>query len=101
MPSYRPVSLRFDKIDDGTFFIKLSNGETLGCDLVFLATGARPNSELFASLAALNNDGYVVVDDSFRVPGLPEVYVFGDVACYPDEFGNLVKMVRGGVLGTW
>ena len=53
----------------------LSSGQTIGFDLLLLATGRRPNTDGLGAAElgiAMNKRGYIEVDDHYRtsVPGV-------------------------------
>jgi len=58
--------------------IVLDNGEKIPCDLVILAIGIIPRTELVAETEVKVNDGIVV--DRFMRTDIPDVYACGDVA---------------------
>lgn len=65
----------------------LSNGERLAADLVFWATGGKPNSQYMAKhwSKVLNAKGEIEVDSTFLVKGSKNVFAFGDVAFLDNE----------------
>lgn len=71
--------------------IVLASGETIDADLVLLAAGVRPNTEL-AEAAGLAVDNGVVVDPLLRTSD-PEIYALGDCCAFPDPgSGNHVRL---------
>jgi len=67
--------------DTWPVYLLLTNGDTVGCDLVVSATGVIPNSALFArgnDDLNLAPDGGITVDE-FMQSSLPDVYAAGDV----------------------
>ncbi len=64
---------------DGAVEVCLQSGKRLVADLVILALGVRPNSELAkAAGLELNIRGGIVVDKAFRT-SQPDIYAVGDV----------------------
>lgn len=55
----------------------LTNGDTVAFDMVILAVGVRPNTELVADAGGKVNRG-IVTDESQAVEGLANVYAAGD-----------------------
>jgi NADH dehydrogenase FAD-containing subunit len=66
--------------------VKLSNGTSLNADLIVPALGARPASQIAASLpqAALDKLGRIAVDPWLRVGDSKAVFALGDVAACGD-----------------
>lgn len=60
--------------------VRLADGSTLPVDLVIVATGVVPNTEL-ASGAGLNVENGIVVDQSLRTSD-PRIFALGDVATF-------------------
>ena len=56
----------------------LSNGEQISCDLVVVATGVTPRTELATEVGIRVNQGIVV--DRFMTTSHPDIYSCGDVA---------------------
>ncbi len=56
----------------------LTNGEEVSCDLVIIAIGVIPNTELVAGTDVKINRGIIV--DRFMRTSVPDVYACGDVA---------------------
>jgi thioredoxin reductase (NADPH) len=56
--------------------IKLSNGEIITCDGIFVAIGRKPNTELFD--VELSKDGYIKVNQKLET-SIPGVFAAGDV----------------------
>lgn len=61
--------------------IRLSNGETLACDLVLVGAGVVANTELAAE-AGLNCDNGILVDLHGQTSD-PDIYAIGDVSARP------------------
>lgn len=57
----------------------LANGEELRADFAVVGVGIEPNVEL-AERAALPSDNGILVDEEYRVSGVPDVFAIGDVA---------------------
>jgi NADPH-dependent 2,4-dienoyl-CoA reductase/sulfur reductase-like enzyme len=62
--------------------VELSDGTRLECDVVLIAVGALPNSELVRGQLRLSSDGGIPTDDSGRTKH-PDVLACGDVASVP------------------
>ncbi|MBO6782044.1 MAG: selenide, water dikinase SelD [Alphaproteobacteria bacterium] len=60
--------------------IELEKGETLACDQAILVTSAGPPAWLADSGLALDDRGFVRVDDRLRSPSHPHVFAAGDAA---------------------
>ncbi|MFI7588610.1 FAD-dependent oxidoreductase [Spongisporangium articulatum] len=76
------VGTALDKIGDDD--VVLSDGSTLGADVVILAVGVSPNSGVArAAGLALGPNGCVLVD-ARQCTSAPRVYAVGDVACKQD-----------------
>ncbi len=73
------------KFTDG--YAQLGNGETIPFDIVVMAVGVRPNTELLASTHAIIGKG-IVVDDHCRTTE-PDIYAAGDCTqCLDISSGN-------------
>jgi len=59
--------------------IEFGDGTRLDCDLVVIAAGVRPNTEL-ARACGLRVAQGIVVDDNLECPGAPGIYAIGDCA---------------------
>jgi NADPH-dependent 2,4-dienoyl-CoA reductase/sulfur reductase-like enzyme/peroxiredoxin family protein/TusA-related sulfurtransferase/rhodanese-related sulfurtransferase len=84
--------------DDGrAVTVTLKSGKTVTAELVILAIGVRPNSELAkAAGLALNARGGVVTDASLRTSD-PDIYAVGDVAEVEDFiFGDRTMIPLAG-----
>ncbi|MBB4824566.1 NADH dehydrogenase [Sporosarcina luteola] len=66
------------KEEEGT--ITLSTGETLPASLCIWTLGLLPNPYVRKLGLPITNDGCVIVDASYRVKGLQDVYCIGDCA---------------------
>jgi NADPH-dependent 2,4-dienoyl-CoA reductase/sulfur reductase-like enzyme len=62
--------------------VRISDGTTLGADLVVMGVGVRPDTSL-ADSAGLRVDKGIVVDRNLRTSA-PGIYAAGDSARYPD-----------------
>ncbi len=68
----------FSETEEG-IDIALANGDVVSADLVILAIGVRPNSELAKKAGiVVNPRGGIVVDDHMRT-SVPSIYAAGDV----------------------
>jgi thioredoxin reductase (NADPH) len=58
---------------------------------VFIYVGFMPNSGIFGEDVARDDQGFIITDDKMEVPGLPGVYVAGDVRSqYVRQISNAV-----------
>ncbi|HEX6523280.1 MAG TPA: nitrite reductase large subunit NirB [Streptosporangiaceae bacterium] len=69
--------------------IKLADGRILLCDMVVVAAGIRPNTEL-AALSGLPVERGIVVDDQMRVLDEADIYAVGECAQHRGELYGLV-----------
>lgn len=67
--------------------VTLKSGATLTCDLVFETTGGRANSDLIKKFdpAVVSTNGFVKVDQTFQLPGHPNIFAIGDIADLPEQ----------------
>jgi len=65
------------KAAKGAMEVKLSNGRTLGCDLLICAAGVRPNVD-FLEGSGVKIGGGILVDERMQT-SVPEIYAAGDV----------------------
>ncbi len=79
---------------DAPLQVKLSNGQTLPCDLVIVAAGVAPNVGFLETTAVQVAKG-VLVDDRMQT-SVPGIYAAGDVAEAPDLFtgAHLVSAIQ-------
>ena len=63
--------------------VRLSDGETIPTHTLVWCTGVTP-SPLIETLGLPTERGRLVVGADLRVPGVPEVFAFGDAAAVPD-----------------
>lgn len=64
-----------EKVAEG---VMLKNGEKLDCDGVFIAVGIVPRSDTVKNLAELDNNGYIVADESGKT-SIDGLFAAGDV----------------------
>jgi NADPH-dependent 2,4-dienoyl-CoA reductase/sulfur reductase-like enzyme len=64
--------------------VSLQSGEKIKADVVLVATGIRPNTEL-AEKAGIDCDNGILVD-GFLQTSAPDIYASGDVARWPEAF---------------
>ena len=64
--------------EKGADGVLLKSGEKIDCDGVFIAVGIVPRSETVKSLAKLDNNGYIVADESGKT-SLDGLFAAGDV----------------------
>jgi NAD(P)H-nitrite reductase large subunit len=79
---------RLERVESsgGRRHLTLSDGRSLDCDLVLMATGVRPNTGFLAG-SGIELDHGVLVDDHLRT-SRPGVFAAGDVAQGPDLLGG-------------
>jgi NAD(P)H-nitrite reductase large subunit len=87
------ISGRKDK-DDTVGGVILDNGTVIGCDIVVVAVGVIPRTELAAQTDLKLNRGILV--DRFMQTNMPNVYACGDVA---EAYDFIIKTNR--VLALW
>ncbi|TKA33355.1 hypothetical protein B0A50_00908 [Salinomyces thailandicus] len=66
--------------------VHLKDGTTLEADLVIEGVGIRPSTDYVKdskSVKLNDKDGSIMVDESFAVQGLQDVWAIGDIATYP------------------
>ena len=64
--------------EKGTDGVLLKSGERLDCDGVFIAVGIVPRSDTVKNLAKLDDNGYIVADESGKT-SLDGLFAAGDV----------------------
>ncbi len=69
--------------------VKLADGRVIECDVVVIAAGIRPNTEMAAN-SGLPVERGIVVDDQMRVEGQRDIYSVGECA---QHRGNLYGLV--------
>jgi nitrite reductase (NADH) large subunit len=74
---------------DSVETVVLADGRILPCDMVVVAAGIRPNTEL-AALSGLPVERGIVVDDQMRVLDEPDIYAVGECAQHRGELYGLV-----------
>ncbi|MBC5823534.1 MAG: FAD-dependent oxidoreductase [Candidatus Eremiobacteraeota bacterium] len=89
---------------DGIFNLQLQDGQTAEGEALLVATGRRPNTDGLDAQAgnvALDERGYVKVDERFRTTG-SGVYAIGDVAGQPafthvswEDYRRLKAILKG------
>ena len=66
--------------EPGIVRARLADGRTVAAEEIFVGTGRRPSTDdLGLDTVGLAAGGFIEVDDSLRVPGLPWLYAIGDV----------------------
>ena len=80
------VEVRGDEAVTGLAF---ADGTSLDCDMVIVACGIRPNSEL-AVRAGLTVERAIVVDDQMRCVDDPDIYAVGECAQHRGQVYGLV-----------
>ncbi|WP_328469838.1 nitrite reductase large subunit NirB [Actinoplanes sp. NBC_00393] len=69
--------------------VKLADGREIPCDVVVIAAGIRPNTQMVADSGLAVERG-IVVDDQMRVQGQDDIYSVGECA---QHRGNLYGLV--------
>ena len=69
--------------------VRLADGREIGCDMVVVAAGIRPNSEL-GVVSGLAVERAIVVDDQMRTLDDPDIYAVGECAQHRGEVYGLV-----------
>ncbi|WP_122977738.1 nitrite reductase large subunit NirB [Actinoplanes teichomyceticus] len=69
--------------------VKLADGTVIDCDVVVVAAGIRPNTEMVAS-SGLPVERGIVVDDQMRVQGQDDIYAVGECAQHRGDLYGLV-----------
>jgi NADPH-dependent 2,4-dienoyl-CoA reductase/sulfur reductase-like enzyme/nitrite reductase/ring-hydroxylating ferredoxin subunit len=77
----KPVK-EFHGKDGNVSAVVLDSGEVLPAELVILGAGVIPATDFIKDIPKFR-DGSIVVDEFFRVPDKPGVYVAGDIARFP------------------
>ena len=86
--------------------VKLADGRHIECDVVVVAAGIRPNTQVAADSGLTVQRG-IVVDDQMRAEGEDDIYVVGECAQHRDQVYGLVaplwdqaKVLADHVTGT-
>ena len=69
--------------------VKLADGRAIDCDVVVVAAGIRPNTQVAADSGLVVERG-IVVDDQMRARGERDIYVVGECAQHRGEIYGLV-----------
>ncbi|MDG4831227.1 nitrite reductase large subunit NirB [Solwaraspora sp. WMMD1047] len=69
--------------------VRFDDGRTIACDMVVVAAGIRPNTEL-AQVSGLPVERAIVVDDHLRVLDEPDIYAVGECVQHRDQVYGLV-----------
>jgi len=75
--------------EDEVSGLAFADGTTLDCDMVIVACGIRPNSEL-AARGGLTVERAIVVDDQMRSVDDPDIYAVGECAQHRGQVYGLV-----------
>lgn len=70
----------------------LTNGDSIDFDILILAVGVRPNTELIDAIGGKVDRG-IVTDDTQAVKGLSDIYAAGDCTKSHDITSNTDKMI--------
>jgi len=73
-------------IADDQMTVALSTGEKIGCDLVIMSAGVKPNIDFLAGSGIEVQHG--ILTDRNMLSSVPDIYAAGDVAEAPDLFSN-------------
>ena len=71
--------------------VTLSSGETLPASLVLMGVGVQPRTSLAEQAGIAVEDG-VVVDERLRSVSHPNVWAVGDLASYPADDGDRIRI---------
>lgn len=83
-----PTSLRL--ANNAVVGVVMQSGNIMDAEMVIVATGLKPNSELAVQAGLATRDDFVIVDDAMRTSD-PSVWAGGDCCVVRDLFaGNLV-----------
>lgn len=77
----------FEKLEDGTFSVHLTDKEDIAADFIIVGTGVRPNVEFLNGSGIKAERGISV--DSHMMTNIQNVYASGDVAAGPTIFGEV------------
>ncbi len=69
--------------------VKLADGTVIECDVVVVAAGIRPNTQVAAE-SGLTVERGIVVDDQMRAAGEDDIYVVGECAQHRGDLYGLV-----------
>ncbi|HVU30147.1 MAG TPA: FAD-dependent oxidoreductase [Sphingomicrobium sp.] len=72
--------------------VELAGGERIPCDFVLVGIGVKPRTSV-AELAGVSTDNGVIVDAQLQT-SQPGIYAAGDIAAYPDPFGDAYQRVE-------
>lgn len=89
-------SCRVKEIHDGS--VELENGETISARTVIWAAGVSAVDVTKQLGVELDKAGRVKVKSDLSLPGFPEVFAIGDMACVPGEDGKPVPGVAPAAL---
>jgi nitrite reductase (NADH) large subunit len=78
--------------DDRVTGLEFADGLTLDCDLVVIAAGIKPNSEL-AARAGLSVERGIVVDNQLRSPDDANIYALGECVQHRGQVYGLVAPI--------
>jgi thioredoxin reductase (NADPH) len=84
LPGSKVTGILSDKKVTGVRVENVKTGDvrTLDCDGVFVAIGREPLTALFAGQVAMDEEGYIVADETTRT-SVPGVFAVGDVRTKP------------------
>jgi len=69
--------------------VKLADGTVIDCDVIVVAAGIRPNTQVAAE-SGLTVERGIVVDDQMRAAGEDDIYVVGECAQHRGDLYGLV-----------
>lgn len=84
IPDSKITQILYDKKVTGAKIDNIKTGETkeLACEGIFVAIGRIPNSALFAGQLDMDENGYIIADETTRT-SVPGVFAIGDVRTKP------------------
>ncbi len=74
---------------DGVTGVRFADGRAIPCDMVVVAAGVRPRTEL-AQLSGLPVERAIVVDDQLRILDEPDIYAVGECVQHRGQTYGLV-----------
>ncbi|MFC6253357.1 FAD-dependent oxidoreductase [Secundilactobacillus hailunensis] len=73
------LNTKLEALSNGGHILQFAGGDSISTDLVILAIGIKPNSQLAQDAGVKTNDrGFITVNDHFET-NLPDIYAIGDV----------------------
>lgn len=82
------LNTKLEAFSDAGHTLTFADGDSINTDLVILAIGVKPNSQLAQAAGVKTNDrGFITVNDHFET-NLPDVYAIGDVITVQNAITN-------------